>query len=211
MLSMNDDWFTLREELKRAERWERIERVNKRSMLTEVQNTMDWKPWQRLTPTLNCRDSVALLAWHQGAPFTKMGDHEEHRCIQTTLMHLLWLCKHTQQQFPEMEPEDKFEIDHGLNLEFWIQGILQLPKYELATGGAAQAWDDQGQQPRGVHHRHCSNKQRQPTQALCGRPRQTWVWRRALQNGHSGHSAPWKADLGESMVLWSAWQRTTST
>ena len=50
-----------REELKRAERWERIERINKRTMLSEVQNTMDWKPWQQLTLTLTSRDSAAHL------------------------------------------------------------------------------------------------------------------------------------------------------
>ena len=40
-----------------------------------------------------------------------------------------------------MDIEDKKEIEQGLNLEFWSQGLMQMPRYELSTGGAAvQSW-----------------------------------------------------------------------
>lgn len=147
-LDMNEQWFELREELKRAERWERITRLNQRPMLQEIQYTMDWKPWQQLSKTLSSRDNAALLTWYQGALFTKMGDQDENRHLQcphcgqpANALHLLWICKAANQACPSLDPEDQFEIDHGLNMEFWTQGILQLPRYQIATGGAAvQAW-----------------------------------------------------------------------
>ena len=147
-LDMTEDWFALREELKRAERWERIEKINKRSMLGEVQYTLDWTPWRRMNKTLNSRNSTALATWHQGALFTKISDTEEDKHLQcphcgqkATLLHLLWLCKETKRQFRELDAEDQFELDHGINLEFWTQGLLMMPRHELPSGGAAaQAW-----------------------------------------------------------------------
>ena len=96
-LNMNDSWFILREELKRAERWERITRLNQRTMLKEIQHTMDWKPWQQLSKTLSTRDSAALLTWHQGALFTKAS--RPHSCTSCgfartpTKNALCWLQK----------------------------------------------------------------------------------------------------------------------
>lgn len=147
-LDMKEDWFALREELKRAERWERIEKINKRQMLGEVQYTLDWRPWQQMNKTLNSRNSAALATWHQGALFTKISDNEDDKHLQcphcgqkATLLHLLWLCKETNKEFPPLDAKDQFELDHGINLEFWSQGLLMLPRHELATGGAAaQAW-----------------------------------------------------------------------
>ena len=64
------------------------------------------------------------------------------RCgVEANTIHVLWLCKETQKAFPPLDPIDKQEIESGLNLEFWSQGLLQLPRYELSTGGAAvQTW-----------------------------------------------------------------------
>ena len=147
-LDMADDWFTLREELKRAERWERIEKINKRQHMEDVQNTLDWRPWRLMNKSLNSRNSASLATWHQGALFTKVAETEGDRQLmcphcgqKATMRHLMWLCKETNKAFPPLNAEDQFEIDHGVHLEFWTQGLLTLPKYELATGGAAvQAW-----------------------------------------------------------------------
>ena len=77
----------------------------------------------------------------QRCPFDLASGSSLHQGQPATLMHLLWLCKDTNKECPLLAPEDRFEIDHGVNLEFWSQGILQLPRYEIPTGGAAvQAW-----------------------------------------------------------------------
>lgn len=117
-------------------------------MLQDVQRPLDWKPWQQLTKTLNQRNAVALQTWHQGAIFTKIADGQEgthltcpHCGQAATVVHLLWLCPETKKHFPELDAVDSFELEHGINLEFWAQGLLQLPDHSLATGGAAvQAW-----------------------------------------------------------------------
>lgn len=102
-------------------------------MLNEIQYTLDWKPWQQMTKTLNSRNNVALLTWHQGALFTKMSDNEEDKRLQRP---------HCGQPATILHQRD----DHGINLKFWTQGPLQLPRceiprYEIPTGGAAvQAW-----------------------------------------------------------------------
>ena len=60
---------------------------------------------------------------------------------EANAVHVLWLCKETQKAFPPLDSEDKKEIEQGINLEFWSQRLLQLPRYELSTGGAAvQTW-----------------------------------------------------------------------
>ena len=147
-LDMHSRWPALKQELKRAEVWDRIHRISQRAMLQEVQQLLDWKPWQRYSKQLNSRNACALMTWHQGAIFTKQadGEHTSHlqcpHCGQpATPVHLLWLCKETNRHFPELSSEDVFELEHGLNLEFWAQGLLQIPPLQVSTGGAAvQAW-----------------------------------------------------------------------
>ena len=98
--------------------------------------------------TLNTQNATALQTWHQGAILTKMSDGQEGQhlmcphCGQpATAVHLLWLCKETQKRFPALTNEDKIELEHGLNLEFWSQGLLIKPATPIATGGASvQAW-----------------------------------------------------------------------
>lgn len=97
---------------------------------------------------VNQQGANALQTWHQGALFTKVSDgHEGHHlhcphCAQpATAVHLLWLCKATTSAFPPLKPEDQFELEHGLNLEFWSQGLLMIPPHTLSTGGSSvQAW-----------------------------------------------------------------------
>ena len=54
-----------------------------------------------------------------------------------TAVHVLWLCKETNRHFPALSEEDAFELEHGINLEFWAQGLLQIPDLSVSTGGAA--------------------------------------------------------------------------
>lgn len=58
-----------------------------------------------------------------------------------TAIHLLWLCKQTNKNCPPLDGADQKEIEQGINLEFWAQGLLQMPEVKISTGGAAiQAW-----------------------------------------------------------------------
>ena len=140
MLDMHSSWLALKEELKRAEAADRIHAISQRSLLHEVQRPLDWLPWQRQSKQLNHRSAVALMTWHQGAIFTKVADGEQHlkcpHCGQlATSVHVLWLCKETNKRFPKMAAEDLFELEHGVNLEFWSQGLLQVPDHQVSTGG----------------------------------------------------------------------------
>ena len=147
-ITLSDHWLTIRDELKRAEQSDRLQRINKRSMLQDIQQPLDWQPWKRMARTLNKQNALALQTWHQGALFTKYSDSQEGKfltcphCNQpATAVHLMWLCKRTQRAFPALHPDDQFELGHGLNLEFWAQGLLQMPKLEQSTGGpSVQAW-----------------------------------------------------------------------
>lgn len=101
-----------------------------------------------MTRHLNSQNAVALQTWHQGALFTRKADGEEGKhltcphCKQpATAVHLIWLCKETNKAYPALQQEDVFELEHGLNLEFWSQGLLQLPPVSISTGGpSVQAW-----------------------------------------------------------------------
>ena len=145
-LDMHSSWLAIKEELKRAEAADRIYAISQRSLLQEVQKPLDWLPWQRQSKQLNQRSAVALMTWHQGAIFTKVADGEQHltcpHCGQLAAsVHVLWLCRETNKRFPKLAAEDLFELEHGVNLEFWSQGLLQLPDLQVSTGGAAvQAW-----------------------------------------------------------------------
>ena len=147
-LSMHADWFFLKQELERAHKWETVMKLNQKQMLQELQQPLDWLPWRRLSRQLTKSQNVALQTWHQGSIFTKCADQDENtqlkcpHCHQAaTMIHLLWLCPETQKAFAPMDIEDKKEIEQGLNLEFWSQGLMQMPRYELSTGGAAvQSW-----------------------------------------------------------------------
>ena len=147
-LSMHADWFYLKQELERAHKWEIVMKLNQRQMFQELQQPLDWLPWRRLSRQLTKSQNVALQTWHQGSIFTKCADQEEStqlmcpHCHQAaTMIHLLWLCPETQKAFAPLDIEDKNEIEQGMNLEFWAQGLMQLPRYELSTGGAAiQSW-----------------------------------------------------------------------
>ena len=75
-LNVNADWFCLKPELERARTWETVMKVNKRSNLQEVQQSLDWLPWRRLSRQLPKAQNTALQTWHQGAIFTKMADGE---------------------------------------------------------------------------------------------------------------------------------------
>ena len=147
-LNMNAEWFYLQRELERARQWETVIKVNKRTLLQEVQQPLDWLPWRRLSKGLNKAQNSALQTWRQGALVTKTAEADgirqlicPHCGVEANTIHVLWLCKETQKAFPPLDPIDKQEIESGLNLEFWSQGLLQLPRYELSTGGAAvQTW-----------------------------------------------------------------------
>ena len=52
-ISMSDSWLTIKAELKRAEKSDRLQRISSRSMLQEVQRPLDWKPWERTQRTLH--------------------------------------------------------------------------------------------------------------------------------------------------------------
>lgn len=117
-------------------------------MLQEIQQPLDWLPWKKLARTLNKQNALALQTWHQGAMFTKLSDSQEGQHLQcphcqqpATAVHLLWLCPVTTKAFPTLLHDDIFELEHGLNLEFWAQGLLQLPKLEISrVGPSVQAW-----------------------------------------------------------------------
>ena len=147
-LNMHADWFHIKEELERARKWETVTKVNKRAELSEVQQPLDWLPWRRLARQLSKPQYSALQTWHQGAIFTKVADGEEtkrmmcpHCAQEATAIHVLWTCKEINKAFPPLDQADRQEIEYGINREFWSQGLVQLPKYELSTGGAAvQCW-----------------------------------------------------------------------
>ena len=86
-----------------------------------------------MTSQANPRTKTALQTWHQGTIFTKMSEGTEQghltcpHCNQpATAIHLLWLCKRTNKNCPPLEDADRKEIEQGINLEFWAQGLLQL-------------------------------------------------------------------------------------
>ena len=147
-LNMHADWFFLKQELARAKKWETVMKVSQRTFLQEVQQPLDWLPWRRMSRQLSKPQNTALQTWHQGAIFTRSADGQEgkhlmcpHCHTEATPIHLLWVCPQTQKQFAPLDQLDKQEIEHGINLEFWAQGLLQLPQYEISTGGAAvQTW-----------------------------------------------------------------------
>lgn len=147
-IQLSDSWPTIKAELKRAERSDRLLKIAARSMLQEVQQPLDWLPWKRMTRTLNQHNGCALQTWRQGAIFTKLSDGQDRHHLQcphcaqaATAVHLLWLCKETKKAFPALAAEAQFELEHGLNLEFGAQGLLMLPALNVATGGASvQAW-----------------------------------------------------------------------
>ena len=103
---------------------------------------------RRSTSAMPVHSRHGLQTWHQGALFTKLSDGVDGQhlmcphCAQpATPVHLLRMCKETKRQFPTLSAEDQFELEHGLNLEFWTQGLLMAPALNLATGGASvQAW-----------------------------------------------------------------------
>lgn len=108
-------------------------------MLQDVQHLLDWTPWKRLAKQSNTRVQTARQTWHQGAMSegTDAGHLQCPHCNQpATAVHLLCLCKETNRHGPPLEG-DKKEIEQGINLEFWAQGLLQLPAVQLSTGGAA--------------------------------------------------------------------------
>ena len=142
------DWYHIQAELERARQWETVTKIKKRADLTEVQQPLDWLPWRRLSRQCNKVQNTALQTWHQGAIFTKLADGEQNKrmmcphCDQeATAIHVLWTCKVINKAFPPLDDEDRLEIERGINREFWSQGLLQKPRYEVSTGGAAvQAW-----------------------------------------------------------------------
>ena len=119
-LNMHADWFFLKQELARARKWETVMKINKRSMLQEVQQPLDWLPWKRLSRQLTKPQNVARQTWHQGALFTKSADGQEGKHLCALRLQ-----------------EDLQEIEMGINLEFWSQGLMQMPKYEISTHRAA--------------------------------------------------------------------------
>lgn len=44
-LNMRADWLFLKQELDRAQKWETVMKLNKRSNLQEVQQPLDWIPF----------------------------------------------------------------------------------------------------------------------------------------------------------------------
>ena len=143
-LNMHASWLYVKEELQRAQVRERITNIQKRTMLQEVQQPLDWTPWKRLASQSNPRTKLALQTWRQGAIFARMADGSEQghlTCQPATAIHLLWLCKQTNKNCGQLAPADQKELEQGINLEFWAQGLLQLPVVKISTGGAAiQAW-----------------------------------------------------------------------
>lgn len=85
--------------------------------------------------------ATALQTWHQGSIFTKLADGQEGshlmcpHCGQAATavnLHRLWFCKETNKSYTALPEEDKFELEHGINLEFWAQRLVQLPRHQLS-------------------------------------------------------------------------------
>ena len=146
-LNMKSSWYYLVEELRRAQQCERTQSIQKRHDLQEVQRHLDWLPWQRLDKQSNTKVRTALQTWHR-AIFTKMAEGQEGKHLQcphcgcaADAIHLLWQCKETNRHFPPLPSEVATELEQGINREFWAQGLVQRPPYQISTGGAAiQAW-----------------------------------------------------------------------
>ena len=75
-LNMHASWLYINEELQRAQVRERITNIQKRTMLEEVQQPLDWTPW-RMTSQSNPRTKAALQTWRQGSIFIKMAEGSE--------------------------------------------------------------------------------------------------------------------------------------
>ena len=66
-MGMHSKWPALKQELKRAEAWDRLHQISRRSLLQEVQRPLETK-----------RNATALMTWHQGAIFIKFSDGQQH-------------------------------------------------------------------------------------------------------------------------------------
>lgn len=112
--------------------------------------------------TASCQNIAVLPYKPAGSLFNKMADGQEGshmicpHCKQAaTVVHVIWLCPETQKHFPSMDAEDKQEIEECINLDFLSQGLFELPRYEISTGGAAvQAWGSWTTQDEARLHRH---------------------------------------------------------
>ena len=139
-LNMKSSWYYLVEELRRAQQRERTQSIQKRHDLQEVQHHLDWLPWRRLDKQSNTKVRTALQTWHQG------NLHQDGRRTrrQTPPMPALWLCCRCNPLALAMQrdqPPFATELEQGINREFWAQGLVQRPPYQISTGGAAiQAW-----------------------------------------------------------------------
>ena len=216
-LSARDSWLTIKAELKRAEKSDRLQRISSRSMLQEVHRPLDWKSWERMNRTLNTQNATALQTWREGAICTKMSDGQDGQhltcphCGQpATAVHLLWLCKETQKRFPALTTKDKFELEHGINLEFWAQGLLMIPPMPIATGGASvQGWEtwtthDEARilAPDVVSVGIASaSTDSRLTRCSCHSESHTHWWATLPTRGSGGHTSR-QTNLGESLVLW---------
>ena len=147
-LNMRSSWHYLKEELARAQVRERVQSFQKRQALQDIQQPLNWLPWRRLDKQSNNKTRTALQTWHQGAIFTKTSESQAGKRLicphcqkPADAIHLLWQCKETNRHFPPIPEEAATEMEQGLNMEFWSQGLLQRPAHQLSTGGAAiQAW-----------------------------------------------------------------------
>lgn len=76
-LNMHPSWYFIKEELYRAQIRERITHLQRRAMLHDIQQPLDWVPWRRFAKQANNRVQTALQAWRQGALFTKSSEGTE--------------------------------------------------------------------------------------------------------------------------------------
>ena len=216
-LNMKSSWYYLVEELRRAQQRERAQSSQKRHDLQEVQNHLDWLPWRRLDKQSNTKVRTALQTWHQGAIFTKMAEGQEGKRLQcphcgcaADAIHLLWQCKETNRHSPPLPSEVATELEQGINREFWAQGLVQRPPYQISTGGAAiQAWgswtglDEITLQPHdAITIGLATAKQRQSVEALRGHtPASHSFCRRDVPHGGNQHGAARQAVGCKSLVL----------
>lgn len=154
-LNMNAGWFHLREELKRAERWERIMRLNQKPMLKEIQYTMDWKPWLfslRLETKKNTDSFNAHTAANQPLPCTSSGSAKP----QTKNVQRLGRRTH-------LRSTTASTLSFGPKASYSFLAMRSQREAQQSKPGEI----GHTRQPSCLHHRHCGHKQGQQAQALC--------------------------------------------
>lgn len=138
-LQPHHDWFDLKEEMHRAAIWERVMRLNKRrTVLQEIQQPLDWQPWQRhVVLTRECHGPSDLARPFSPSLRTTKEDsiRDVHIVDNRPQQFICFGCaRKPTRRVLHLQPKTFFlELEQGINLEFWAQRLLQQQTYDIST------------------------------------------------------------------------------